>query len=75
MTQKDALEMVGQVRKIQDLKHGTLELHSVAEWLIIIEDQLRKAKGEWYVHGSPQALERVVHIGACAVACMEQNGD
>jgi hypothetical protein len=75
MTQKDAMEVIGEIRKLQDLKHGADEQHSVAEWLLILEGQLRKAKGEWYEHGSAEALNRVAHIGACAVACIEQNCD
>lgn len=76
ITQPKALEALAEVRKIQNLKHQNDDFHTVAEWILIIERQLQKAKDEW-TKGGPRsadhALERIAHVGACAVACLEQN--
>lgn len=63
-------ELIG-MRREQDAKHT--DTHSVAEWLHILEVQLQKAKAGWYAHGDGAARYRVAQIGACAIACLEQN--
>jgi len=75
ISQKKALEAVAGVRKIQDIKHGDHK-HTVPEWLLILEKQLTRAKAEWVAGGQradDNALERIAHVGACAVCCLEQN--
>lgn len=75
ITQKKALEAVAQIRHIQDLKHGD-EFHTVAEWILITEKQLQKAKDVWNKGGpraADEALERLAHVAACGVCALEQN--
>lgn len=56
----------------------TKGMHSVAEWLVYIEDYLNEAK-HLLSRGAEQdiasrALDNMRKIAAMAVACMEQNG-
>ena len=76
ITQQLALQAVAEVRKIQDLKHGKTATHTVPEWILILERQLQKAKDDWYgpnPRSDDNALDRIANIGACCVACLEQN--
>ncbi len=76
ITQTRAFDALAQVRLVQELKHGKKHPHTVPEWILIIERQLQKAKDEWNKGGpksDDNAMERVAHVGACAVACLEQN--
>ncbi len=73
-TKGQALNYISEIRKIQDLQHGN-EIHTLPEWLIIIRNQLQKVEDEWYSGRKSGALEKIAHIGACACACLEHNGE
>lgn len=52
--------------------------HSVAEWLVYIDDYLREAKTQAARYADPESRELVLNtlrkIVAMGVCCMEQNG-
>lgn len=74
ITKKRALKHVGEIRDLQDLKHGK-ETHTVPEWIIIIRRQVQQAEDAWYVGNKNRALEQVAHVAACGVAALEHNGN
>jgi len=64
-------------RRHQDRKHGTIEEHphSVGEWLLIMEKELREAKDRWFhFEGNPTTLREVLQVVATGFACMGQHG-
>lgn len=72
-TKQDALKYISDLRHIQILEHGS-HTHTLPEWILIIENQLQKAKNEWYAGKDVQVLHRVAGIGACVCAAIEDNG-
>lgn len=74
ITKQKALEYISEIRTVQDLQHGT-DKHTLPEWFIIIRRQLQKAEDEWYHGKQTNALDRIGHVGACACAALEQNGE
>ena len=64
-------------RSYQDEKWGTIagHPHTVGEWLLIMEKELREAKGAWISQrGDIGALEEILHVIAVGCACLEQHG-
>lgn len=72
-TRTQALRYLSEIRDIQELKHRG-DKHSISEWTLIIREQLDKAVRAWYEGHSNEALRKIGHVGACAVAAIEQNG-
>lgn len=72
---EDALVFVSKLREIQDLKHGTDHRHTLPEWVIITEKQLGQVKDLWYAGHKTDALQKMGHVAACGVACLEHNSD
>lgn len=60
-------------RKYQSIKHGE-HPHGVAEWLLILEEEIAEAKKAWVKGGDIEALTEVLQVATVAVACMEQHG-
>jgi hypothetical protein len=48
------------------------KIHDVPYWLLVIEDQLNKAKRDWYDSGDDKALKKIQNIGSCSLSCLEQ---
>jgi len=69
----DALK---QERDRQNRIWGTIEEHShtVAEYILIMENQLEKAKRAWLEGGDKKALPYVKQTSAVGSACMEEHG-
>jgi hypothetical protein len=62
--------------KKREEKWGSVEekQHSMAEWLLIIEEELREAKEAWANHkGDGRALEEIMQVATTAVACLRQH--
>lgn len=74
ITKEKALEYISEIRTVQDLRRGT-ETRELPEWFIIIRRQLQKAEDEWYRGKQSNALYRIGHVGACACAALEHNGE
>lgn len=73
ITQKQAIEYVVGIRKIQDLKHGNHK-HSLPEWLLILRQRINEAERAWYRSGDTEAFGEVGHVAATALAAIEQTG-
>lgn len=73
--------LIEQERDYQNLRHNKTiskhphrdEDHSVADWLIYIENHLNQAKQSVYNLDLEDAKEQVRKIAALCVACMEYN--
>jgi hypothetical protein len=64
-------------RAYQDGKWGPIDEHghSVGEWLLIMESELREAKEAWCSNrGDAGALEELLQVVSVGFACMEQHG-
>ncbi len=71
---KNALEVIFEERKYQDLKWGDRQ-HSVGEWVLILQKLADDAKKAWVSNnGDIKALSEVRQIAATALACMQQCG-
>lgn len=53
---------------------GNEPVHSVAEWLLIIQKLCEDSRMEWFSKGNSFALHEVRQIAATAIACLEQCG-
>lgn len=79
MTSMDLVfEAIKCERERQDLKYGFLDQRnlSVAEYILIIEDELREAK-EGLLRGKTDehsALNEIKQVAASAVACLQRHG-
>lgn len=72
---KNVMEALHMERTYQKMKNEDSE-HTVAEWLLIMETLLEKAKLAWYygLEGRESALCEVLQLTAVGVACLEQFG-
>lgn len=63
-------------RAYQDSKWGTVEehQHSVEEWIMLIDEYVKKAMYSWIEGGDKVGLFRVLQITTLGLACMEQHG-
>lgn len=71
ITQKRAIELVVDIREVQEAKHKNHQ-HDVPEWILIIRRQLWQAELEWYAGSKSKALRKLGHISACGLAALEQ---
>ncbi len=70
-------DALGRERDHQDRKWGTLQeggSHSLAGWLLILEDHLQKAKAAWNRTNTDDARRELVQCAAIAVAALEEHG-
>lgn len=74
VTRNAVIAYVSKVRDLQELKHNS-DPHTVAEWLIITRRQLQKVEDMWYDGRKAEAIHRMAHVAACAIAAIEQNGE
>ena len=72
-----AFQAIENEREYQDTKWGTIEKHphTVGEWLLIMQSELREATGAW-VHkkGDKEAILEIIQLVSVGVACLEQHG-
>jgi len=64
-------------RHYQDRKWGTIKRHphSVGEWIMIMNDELREASKAWCgYHGDEEALKEILQVISVGVACLQQHG-
>ena len=64
-------------RDYQDAKWGTIEEHphSIAEWIFIMEEEIREAKEAWLKGKSISEIKgEIVQAVATGMACMEEHG-
>ena len=79
-TRLEVFQVISEERVHQDKKWGSLDdrarngNHSVGEWLLVLEEQVRRAKEKWYAGDSAGVLSEVRQVAAVGVACMEQHG-
>jgi hypothetical protein len=78
---KEAFNAIRKEREYQDRLWGrtpTKGLHSVAEWILYIQDYIQEAGNAISRNASPGCDEEALHsirkVAAMAVCCMEQNG-
>lgn len=74
VTRNAAIAYVSGIRDLQELQHKG-DQHTVPEWLIITRRQLQKVEDAWYRGEKSEAIHRMGHVAACAVASIEQNGE
>lgn len=74
VTRNAAIAYVSSVRDLQEIQHKD-DRHTVPEWLIIARRQLQKVEDAWYEGQKSEAIHRLGHVAACAVAAIEQNGE
>jgi hypothetical protein len=73
MDRTKAYEAISQEREYQAIKHGE-HPHAVAEWIILLEEEIQEAKHAWKQHGNDAAMSEIIQVAALAVAAMEQHG-
>jgi len=79
MNRKDVYKIIDGERDYQIKRHKNHPVkhkdvnHSVADWVIYMENQLNKAKEHIYNLDTASALEQVRKVTALGVACMELN--
>lgn len=65
--------MINKERDYQDVKWGN-NLHTVGEWLLIMQAELDEAKEAWVKNkGDAKALDEMLQVISVGVACMEQH--
>ena len=74
MVHQDIIDAISRERNFQDQKWG-YNPHSVAEWLLIMEKELREAKDAWIgAPGDMEAMKELLQVVSVGVAAMEQHG-
>jgi hypothetical protein len=75
VSRQDVYAAIDRERVHQQRKWGTGPLRSVAEWLLILEEELREARLAYVKTGRyPDTLRELVQVAACACAALEQHG-
>ena len=74
MTRDEVLLAIANERAYGIAKWGKRTL-SVQAWLLVIEEELNEAKRDWVkTESDDAALQELVQVAACCIACLEQHG-
>lgn len=74
--QFEVFDAVAAERRYQDRKWGSIteHPHSLGDWLLILEGEVKEAKAAWLKLGTPATLLEVLQVAAVGVACLEDHG-
>jgi hypothetical protein len=77
MEKDTALALLEAERYRQDERWGTIQEHphELASWILILQNQLDDAREALDGGDIPKVLTEIIHVGAVAVAALEQHGD